>query len=185
MDYYVYTIFATVAILVPLYIFVLIKVCIGTKYTFILKLIVTFLISNISMVFVAIFLNFSAKMSEKKSDEIDQDKFALVCNLKSIFQAIHYLSFNLAIWSFSFRYWNIAHVMPLHLSGRQVSLCYKRSTIALFITGLLINTIAPCLYLGYSIDINNATKEGYDIVMTVYDQDKKGIIAGFYGVGAG
>ena len=89
----------------------------------------------------------------------------------------------MAMWCFSFRYWNIAHVMPLHLSGRQVSPCYKRSTIALFFTGLFINITAPCLYLAYSIDVNNAATRGTEYLISVYNSDKKGIKAGFYGIG--
>ena len=48
VDLYVYTIYVIAAILLPLYTFVLVKVCKGTKYPFIIFLIVLLIASNIS-----------------------------------------------------------------------------------------------------------------------------------------
>ena len=48
VDLYVYSIYAIAAILLPLYTFVLVKVCKGTKYPFIIFLIVLLIASNIS-----------------------------------------------------------------------------------------------------------------------------------------
>ena len=48
VDLYVYSIYVIAAILLPLYTFVLVKVCTGTKYPFIIFLIVLLIASNIS-----------------------------------------------------------------------------------------------------------------------------------------
>ena len=132
----------------------------------------------------AISVRRTAIEGSKLYEDVDWTRFIFLCNFKDSFQTIHYICLNMAMWCFSFRYWNIAHVMPLHLSGRKVSPCQQRSTIALFFTGLFINIIAPCLYLAYSVEINNAATEGVENLKQVYNAKMKGIKAGFFGIGA-
>lgn len=62
---------------------------------------------------------------------------------------------NIAIWWFSFRYWNIAHVMPIQLAGKQPSFIYTAISWILFLGGSFINIVAPIMYSYYSITANN------------------------------
>ena len=71
----------------------------------------------------AISVRRTAIEGSKLYEDVDWTQFIFLCNFKDSFQTIHYICLNMAMWCFSFRYWNIAHVMPLHLSGRQVSPC--------------------------------------------------------------
>ena len=48
VDLYVYSIYGIATIVLPLYSFVLVKVCRGTKYPFIIFLIVLLIASNVS-----------------------------------------------------------------------------------------------------------------------------------------
>ena len=65
----------------------------------------------------AVALRKTAIVGSKRFKDVDWTYFVFLCNVKDSFQTIHFVCLNMATWCFSFRYWNIAHVMPLHLSG--------------------------------------------------------------------
>ena len=73
--------------------------------------------------------------------------------------------------------------MPKHLSGKQVSACYKRATIGLFFSGLAINIITPLLYWIYSFKVNDSIPDGKQALFNEWYQDRKALYAGFYGAG--
>jgi len=76
---------------------------------------------------------------------------------------------NLAVWCFSFRYWNIAHVLPTNLSGKQISTCYKVVSICLFLTLSLINVVVPFIYAYYSFQVNSMIGLSDDEIVTIWE----------------
>jgi hypothetical protein len=63
------------------------------------------------------------------------------------------VSLNLAMWCFSFRYWNISHVLPMNLRGKQISTFYKVVSISLFLSLSLVNVIFPLLFAFYLVKV--------------------------------
>jgi len=70
--------------------------------------------------------------------------------------ALRDVCLNLAIWCFSYRYWNISHVLPINLTGKEISTCYKVVSISIFLTLSLINVVTPCLFAYFSFQVNKA-----------------------------
>ena len=61
---------------------------------------------------------------------------------------------NLAIWFFSFRYWNISFVMPVQLSGNEVTNTYKVTSLTIFCLGVALNISIPIMYAVFSFKLN-------------------------------
>ena len=109
--------------MVILYSIVFIKVCKGTQYPFILFLITLLILSNLAACLMAFYEH--KETAIVSAVPLDLPNFKSVENLRTTFAMLYYICFNVAIWCFSFRYWNISFVMPAHMSGREVSKCYK------------------------------------------------------------
>jgi len=89
------------------------------------------------------------------------------------------------MWLFSFRYWNIAYVMPVLLSGNQVSSCFRLTTISIFFTGVSLNILFPVIYCGYLFKIYaNFNQSTLDMLMEYWSKNWRKIYGFKYGIGA-
>ena len=154
VDFYVFSIETCSFILIILYIFIFVKVWKGTRYPFILFLIVLFLLSNLCMMLMAYFRHEGTVIASTDKALIDYEYFETNEDLRTSFELGYEICFNVAIWCFSFRYWNISFVMPSHMSGSEVTKCYKYTSISLFFLGLIVNILAPVIYASYAFIIN-------------------------------
>ena len=91
--------------------------------------------------------------------------------------------FNIAIWSFCFRYWNIANVMPKTVRAEPISLTYRVLSTSLLVVGLLANIIFPILYGYYSYKANSGYITDPDDPISSYEQYRKPYIMAKYSVG--
>ena len=100
-------------VLILLYGATLIKVCRGSKYTFVIKLLVLLLLSNISQFF--------------KSWSFYQLITGVFNNVPYFWLALLSISgfitaacFNIAHWIFAYEYYSISHFMPFVLKGQDL-----------------------------------------------------------------
>ena len=122
LDLYVGMSVACASILLLLYGLVLNRVFRGTKYTFVIVLVIIFMMSNLAGALEPLMLHQSIVLSvqtDKVQDERDQ--VAAYAKAQEILYGIRLAFLNLGMWFFCFRYWNISQVMPVHLSGNEIS----------------------------------------------------------------
>jgi len=61
--------------------------------------------------------------------------------------------------------------MPVHLSGKQVSSCFKLTTILIFISGAILNVLIPFLYFFYSLKVEIAITESREEFQAVWEEN--------------
>ena len=150
LDVFLITVVVIDTILFFLYGLTFHRVWHGTRYPFIVFLVTLLFVSCIAGPISAGLLHRSAAISgDKDASEIDFAQLQLVNYFMSIFECIRLICNNLALWCFSFRYWNIAHMMTAFLSGTIVTRRYKLTTIGIFLVGAAANVISPIMYTIY------------------------------------
>lgn len=88
-----------------------------------------------------------------------RDTIEAYAKAHEFFYAVRLAFLNMGIWFFCFRYWNISQVMPVHLSGNQVSKGRKWTTLAIFLVGSFANFFLPCLQCYYDFKIDGYLSE--------------------------
>ena len=129
VDFYVYSVMVTTGVAICCYTATLFRAWFGTRYYFILLLIILLIMSNAGGMFAAYY---GHKVTQITSEDIpwtaiNRKELEHYADIESIAVLVRDACLNLAIWSFSFRYWNLAHVLPFNLRGQPVSLCSTSS----------------------------------------------------------
>ena len=78
-----------------------------------------------------------------------------------VFLAFRDVGINVAIWCFSFKYWNISFNMPVQLAGKKTSLSFNIISLSIFVIGCILNVTIPCTYIYFAAQANidgDATK---------------------------
>ena len=135
------------------YSFLLFKLWNKTRYPFILTLTMLLLASNIAGSITSLLLHKIAELLSVPTEKINFVTLEIFSILHETFVLICIICLNLAMWLFSFRYWNIAYVMPVLLSGQRVSSCFRLTTISIFTAGVILNILFPAIYYIYSIQL--------------------------------
>ena len=92
--------------------------------------------------------------------------------------------FNTAIWSFCFRYWNIANVMPKTVKAEPISVTYRVVSTILLVIGLIFNIYIPICYGVFGYKINSGYVHDPPNPDEIYQEYRKKYITSKYMVGA-
>ena len=108
-NYYNFTQVVLATLLLVMYITTLGRVCRGRKFSFVVKLIVLMMFSNIALISGSI-SNYKESLKEKASTEM-----TLFMWTAAISFATRDATFNVAHWMFAFEYYSISRYMPFLL----------------------------------------------------------------------
>ena len=154
LDMYLCVIIVTNLFCISAYLFVFNKALKGTRYQFIMLMLVLLILSNIGGISSAAFVHL-ASVKVNTHDKAYLDELKLDLDLNQYCTLLRDSCLNLTIWCFSFRYWNISFVMLVQLSGNEVSSFFKVTSISIFITGLLANILVPAVRTFYGLMMNS------------------------------
>ena len=118
IDFYAYMVSIIDCILIIVYMFTFYKAWKGTRYVFILILTVLLLLGNVGSLGAAISLHQASSMIVGVVDALSPDIIEQVgetMEICYIFAGMRDTCYSVAIWCFSFRYWNISYVMLVRL----------------------------------------------------------------------
>ena len=155
---YFYTCVFCGTLLFVAYSHALVKACRGTRYAFIITLIIMLGVSSFSAV-CAVWLGHRAGVLGSENfkhpeDPFDSDHFIAILDAESVFVLFRDTNLNLAIWFFCFRYWATSFTIPWQLKGMDRPRWYRATSIILFIIGCILNLLVPCLYAYYTAIIH-------------------------------
>ena len=85
------------------------------------------------------------------------EKVSRLLNMSFGFALVRDCCFNILIWCFSFRYWNISFVMLVQMAGEPVSRGFKITSISIFLTGFLANLVVPIMRSIYAFKMDSGS----------------------------
>ena len=150
---------AICSVLVLLYVTTLIKVCIGSKYQFVIKLLVLLIFSNIGLAFDQ-FGDYKFELFRRNLTGNDP----IFCiSIIFISGLIYNVCFNVSHWIFAFEYYSIARFMPYVFKGQglpESNLKYDRR---LNNTMFLLNIALPLLNKIAALKANLVEGNGHTV----------------------
>lgn len=148
-----------------MYLLTMVRAIIGTRYPFIIFLVGLLCISNLGATGSVLASRYAGNIMDSPEVEEKQQELRKSFAVESWFTLLRDCCFNVAIWSYCFRYWNIANVLPMTVKGVATSLTYRIVSTISLVVGLLLNLIFPVIYsyYGYMLNLTRFTNDGVSI----------------------
>lgn len=145
-NYYNLTQAVLASLLLIMYVTTLVRVCRGRKFSFVVKLILLLMFSNIAMISASI-SNYEVLLKEKTNDETEKtnDETTLYLWIASISFATRDATFNVAHWMFAFEYYSISRYMPFLLMKARPRISMVRCDELIYKLFLILNIFAPIM----------------------------------------